>query len=197
MANLLSRRPPPDPFPALTNDQRDRLQSRLAAVAALGAEARQSLTRRAQSELEAELDELESAPLLVTALELLDRLDGLRAGLDGSVSPVPRSDALVEGGLVLYRPGRSLETGEADVASRGYFDGLDRPPLAGWLEAVGRSHSTAPDGFELGLICWVAASDLARARAGCEACASSALTLLEESLEPLGRQLSGLLRSHG
>ena len=201
MVNLLSRRTPGAPFSALVAEQRVRLQSRLIAAAALTPAARAELTARAHARFEAEFEELEREPSLEAALDLLDRFEPLRSEAvrecDREPSGRPDEETAERlapaGGFVLYWPGRSLETGEADIASRGYFDALDRPPVANWLEAIGRRKSSEREEFEVAFVAFVPASDLSRAQAGCAACCSDALAFVDASLGALATQLRPLL----
>ena len=39
---------------------------------------------------------------------------------------------------MVMEAGRSLSTGEAEIASRGFFDVRDRPPIGLWVESISR-----------------------------------------------------------
>jgi hypothetical protein len=98
------------------------------------------------------------------------------------------------GGLwLVYRPGRSLGTGESDLASRGLFDARDRPPLGGWIEAVARPEAGRPGRFDLAILVWMPEAERARATAGCEASATGALGPLASLSSRLLDQLDPLL----
>lgn len=202
MVNLLSRTESPEPFPPLDPEQRARFESRLRTLA-LGFASADSLRRLEGSlgRFEGLLDELESAASLVTALDLLDSIERVRAALSpgtggpsvreerwvGSSSPPPRGD------LICYWPGRSLSTGEAGVASRGFFDVLDRPPIGFWIEAIARPTDARREKFEIAIIAWIPRGDVERAAAGRRACATGSLTMLDEASKVLAVQLRPIL----
>jgi hypothetical protein len=147
------------------------------------------------------LDELESAPSLVTAFDLLDGLERLRvevsAATDDRVDPDDDSTrSLLHpplGGLICYWPGRSLSTGEAAVASRGFFDMLDRPPIGFWTEAIARPMDSTREKFEVAIIAWIPEEDLERAAVGCRAGTRGSLAMLSETSQALERQLRPIL----
>lgn len=198
MANLLQRTIASPPVPPFDPDQRARFESRFATlVETLAQPACDREVDRLLFALEPELEELENAPSLVAALDLLDAIERARhAALDhagdasGPDRTVPRSRP---GDLILHWLGRSLATGEAGIASRGFFDGFDRPPLRYWLEAIGRRREGSLDEFEVVIVAWVPTEDLERARTGCEASASRSLAFLEQASPDLANQLRPLL----
>jgi hypothetical protein len=104
----------------------------------------------------------------------VDRVDAVRRGsLEPTVDPSrPRGDWL------LYRPGRSISSGEAEIASRGFFDIQDRPPLGLWLEAIARARAPRSREFEVAVLCYVPADVLERANAGCRLCPTGGLAML-------------------
>jgi hypothetical protein len=98
-----------------------------------------------------------------------------------SVAAVGQDGGSDEAGLWLcHRPGRSLESGEAEVASRGFFDVRDRPPLGLWVDAIARPWPSRPGRFEVAVLCWIPADAAGRARAGRLHCPTGALALFEE-----------------
>jgi hypothetical protein len=202
LANLLPATESRDPFPSLDPEQCVRFESRLRNVALLasssGCIAR--LERRL-SAFEGPLDEFESDASLVTAFDLLHGLERVRVEvLDepaDRVAPGEGSNRSLQrppfGELILYWPGRSLSTGEAAVASRGFFDMLDRPPIGFWIEAVARPTDSTREKFEIAIIAWIPNEDLERAAAGRRACTSGALATLGETSQALDRQLRPIL----
>ncbi len=202
MANLLARIPAPASFPPLDGAALVRLVARYRRLDRIDPVAlvEPRLHARLVGACESELDELEQAPSLAGAHELLDRIDrerhahrvGSELPLTAPVESLPASPgADGASAWLLYRPGRSLETGEAEIASRGFFDVRDRPPLGLWLEVLGRREAHAPEGVDLGILCWLPPDDRARARAGARACCTRSLLSLadEPALEPLAAQL--------
>jgi hypothetical protein len=156
---------------------------------------------RSVGAFEAQIEELESEASLVTALDLLDRIERARAGaLAGAIDrgdwregPPGSSSSPPYGELICYRPGRSLSTGEAAVASRGFFDVLDRPPIGLWIEAVARPIDSSRERFETAIITWIPAADVERAAAGCQVCTSGSITMLGKLSERLVHQLHPIL----
>lgn len=194
--NLLSGRPRPDPFPELDKRAWVALQGRLGRCVAFRQDGlRASFQARAEI-LAGELDELESAPSLVSASSLLNAIDQMRsevlADASGHASDNMRAlDTPSEawaGSLLCYFPGRSLSTGEAEVASRGYFDVFDRPPLWNWVSVVGRRVGRAAEDFEVGILAWVAAEDAARALDGCDVSAAPSVAAIEKASESIAAQ---------
>ncbi len=140
---------------------------------------------------EASLEELESAPSVVTALDLLVEFDRRRVAVASELDD--RNIDPIGGELICYAPGRSLSTGEAELASRGYFDVLDRPPLANWLEVIARPSALSERAFEVGILVWVPESETSRALSGRKACGTGSLALLREVSTTLDEQLQPLL----
>ena len=198
LVNLLPRIESREAFPTLDPEQRARFESRLRRLAS-AASSPDFLRRfeRSLAALEGLLDELESDASLVIAFGLIEGIErarveasmesddrGARAeGEAGSPSRPPKGE------FICYWPGRSLATGESDVASRGFFDGLDRPPIGFWIEAIARPMDETRAKFEIAIIAWIPAEDVARATAGRRACTSGALAMLGEASESLAAQL--------
>jgi hypothetical protein len=159
------------------------------------------LLERNLDTLESQFEELESEASLVAAFDLLDGIEQARlevaagAKVRGAPDDVTAPSPLlpIGGDLICYWPGRSMSTGEPNVASRGFFDGLDRPPLGFWLEAIARPCGSTREEFEMAIIAWVPADDLSHARAGCRVCTSGSLELLSDVSTELTRQLSSIL----
>ncbi len=204
MANLLPGKSSREDFASLDPEQLDRLESRLRSVADLCAsfDGVRRVERRLHA-FETTLEELQSDPSLVAALDLLDGIERQRqttlaesAASGGIPVSVRGTRVRPRGGqLVCYRPGRSLTTGEANLASRGFFDLLDRPPLHLWLEAIARPTGRAAGDFEVVILAWVPQADADAAGEGCRACTSGALALLAEASDALARQLDPILLS--
>jgi hypothetical protein len=184
MVNLLGGRARIDDLVCLEAEPRGRVEARLAQLVELVAGDRSEDLRAALDSLEGELEELASAPSRVSALALLEAIDGIRRGAcDGTLSTVDaaaavrRADLLAGGDYVAHRPGRSLSTGEAEIASRGYYDVEDRPPIASWIAVLAPATGPSRDD-EIVIVAWIPPGEVARARAGCRACPSGALGLL-------------------
>lgn len=197
MVNLLSRGARPDPFPALDAQAWDALLSRVGRCVAFRQDAALATFQAHVETLAGELDELESAPSLMSASALIEAIGQLRLEGIGDARPAARSagsDALDDpgaaraGSLLCYFPGRSLSTGEAEVASRGYFDALDRPPLWSWVAVVGRRSGGTAQEFEVGILAWVAPEDAATAHAGCQVSAAPSVMPVEAASEAIAAQ---------
>ena len=185
MANLLPRDQPREPFAALSAEQRARFEQR---AHFLVGQSWKTVARHTEilsdsdpsgdsgGDLALELEELEAAPSLSACQALVDRVDAVRRGsLEPTVAqPLPR------GGWLLYWPGRSISSGEAEIASRGFFDVQDRPPLGLWLEAIARARAPRSREFEIAVLCYVPADVLERANAGCRLCPTGGLAMLED-----------------
>ena len=181
LANLLSRSQPREPFAALSAEQRARFEERARFLVG------QSWTTIARyfeerdreglgDDAADELEELESAPSLSACQALVNRVDALRRGL-----PEPPPDpSQPRGDWLLYWPGRSVSSGEAEIASRGFFDVQDRPPLGLWVEAIARARAPGSREFEIAVLCYVPADALEPANAGCGVCPTGALAMLED-----------------
>jgi hypothetical protein len=201
MVNLLPRTDSREPFPVLDPEQCARFELRLRKLAS--ASSSPDFLRRLERSLgtlEVALDELESEASLATALDLLERIEAARSETsteagdrDARNEDLASSSRPPNGELICYWPGRSLSTGEADVASRGFFDVLDRPPIGFWIEAVARPTDSTRVKFEIAIIAWIPAEDVARADAGRRACKSGALAMLGETSEALAAQLRPIL----
>jgi len=178
MVNLLGRRARPLAPPRFDPTGLSALAARLPTLFALVRADRLGTVARAAADLAAELEELDGAPGRLAAESLLDALDGLR---EAALAGAPGADSLARvavGDFVCHRPGCSLATGEAEIASRGHFDVWDRPPLATWVGVLPAVQEEGGDG--VWVVAWVAAADLERARAGRRACPNGALAWLEE-----------------
>jgi len=188
MANLLSRTQSPTPFPAFDPDQRARFDERARFVV----QAPWSALQRVHEELVqlhgSELEELDEAPSVASAQALLAQLDAARR--DGLTDATEGAVGGVSGvRWLLFRPGRSLSTGEAEIASRGFYDVADRPPLSLWVEAVGRPRAEGSQETEVAILCAVPEAVCDAAAAGRDVCSSGALAWVEELAPPLAEQL--------
>jgi hypothetical protein len=202
LANLLSRTANRKSFPSLDPEQHARFESRFARLVSLLSTADSvRVLERNLGALEPQLEELESEASLVAAFDLLDGIE--RTRFEVTTATKTRRDSgdartlappgPTGGDLICYWPGRSLSTGEPNVASRGFFDGFDRPPIGFWLEAIARPSESSREEFELAIIAWVPAVDVDRARAGCRACTSGSLALLSDVSKELSQQLRSVL----
>lgn len=185
MVNLLGLNPRATASAFFDPTVRAELEARLRTLARLVRLGRSDCVARSFEELATELEELETSPSRVAAQALLDRIDAIRlatlARAPSDLHPPPpapppsdRSDL-----FVCHRPGRSLATGEAEVASRGYYDVRDRPPLDAWIGVLSTPALRGPEA-DCWIVAWVGPSDAARARAGLRACPTGALALLED-----------------
>jgi hypothetical protein len=202
LANLLSRTAARKSFPSLDPEQHARFESRFARLVSLLSTADSvRVLERNLGALEPQLEELESEASLVAAFDLLDGIE--RTRFEVTTATKTRRDSgdartlappgPTGGDLICYWPGRSLSTGEPNAASRGFFDGFDRPPIGFWLEAIARPSESSREEFELAIIAWVPAVDVDRARAGCRACTSGSLALLSDVSKELSQQLRSVL----
>lgn len=189
MVNLLGPRPPNAGLALLEAEPHGRVEARLAILAELVRRGRIDGASLEVEALEVELEELDQTPSRISALACLEAIDGLRRDLAGKVDAGPSSrswpgDVLARGDYVGHRPGRSLSSGEAEIASRGYFDVADRPPIGCWIgllapgSGASRPHEEAVE--DLVIVAWIPEQALVRARAGCLACPNGALGLLSE-----------------
>ena len=197
MVNLLGSRSPVGQFMGLDADRYGRVEARLLALAELLERDRLRSLGGAIDSLEIELEELASAPSRVAALALFEAIDGLRRGACELASSDPISSSsrpapLAGGDYVCHRPGRSLSTGEAEIASRGYFDVEDRPPIACWIGLLSPQPVSSGDEEDVVIIAWISPDDLECARAGCDACPNGALTLLADLAPEAHRQLRAI-----
>ena len=201
MANLLPRTTSLKPFPRLDPEQCERFGDRLQTlIEALARPMGLRQLERRLSAFEVPLEDLEGGTSLLTAHDLLDGFDRARRAVLDSTDAVSESadastrspgvDRNASGGeLLCYWPGRSLSTGESELASRGFFDVMDRPPLAYWLEAIARPTGASHEAFEVAILAWVPAPELERAHAGRRACGNGSLALLTEVSSDLVEQL--------
>ena len=204
MANLLPRPAERTAFSALDPERLERFDARLRLVIE-GRAPRPDLAG-CRERFEEALEELESEVSLPALESLLAEIDCVRRDVarEGQAEghrvrriseanadpPAARGPDKSHGGLICYWPGRSLATGEAEVASRGFFDARDRPPVFGWLTAIARPHANRARAFEVAVVAWVSSGELERARAGRRACPSGALAWLEEASPELWHQLA-------
>jgi hypothetical protein len=143
---------------------------------------RSGLSGLAQA-LEEDLEELDAAPTVSLAQVILDRIRGMRAA-HGPAGPALGTDRAGGGSgdpgfWLCFRPGRSLGGGEAEVASRGFFDVFDRPPLGLWVDVIARPKPSVEGAFEVALLCWIPPDAAERARAGLAHCPTGGLALFE------------------
>jgi hypothetical protein len=194
MVNLLSRGAHPEPFPALDTEAWVSLLDRLQRCIALGRAGQRAAFQGQAEAFESELEELEIGPGLANVASTIEAVDAIRQALlaasEEEAAPV-EPDSARDGSLILYRPGRSLGTGEAEIASRGYFDACDRPPLWSWLSAVGRRVGSDGKEIEVGILAWVPPEDEARAMRGCLASATQAVMPIELASEAIAAQWRG------
>lgn len=184
MANLLSGHRAAEPFPALDDRERQAIALRARPLAGWRFDALTGPSRHAFDslglELAEELDELDASPSPSAGQALVARIDAVRRGcLEAPASPASEQEeagaAAREGCWLWYRPGRSLETGEAEIASRGLFDVKDRPPLVLWVDVRARPRARGAQGHDVAVLCWVPEDAAARAAAGLARCSSGAL----------------------
>ncbi len=197
MVNLLGSRSSVGRFMGLDADRPGRVEARLLDLAELLERGRLRALGGAIDSLEIELEELAAAPSRVAALALLEAIDGLRRGACGPASSDPSSSSsrpapLAGGDYVCHRPGRSLATGEAEIASRGYFDVEDRPPIVCWIGLLSSEPLASGYDADVAIVAWIAPGDLERARAGCDACSNGALSLLADLAPEAHRQLRAI-----
>jgi hypothetical protein len=138
-----------------------------------------------------ELEELEAEASSLALEALLDRIE--RARLRALEARIAEPALRPRGRFLCHRFSCSLATGEAEVAGRGFFDVLDRPPLALWLEGISRPVPRRTGVREVAVVAFVPENRLLRARAGREACPRGALAFLDEISVALTSQLASLL----
>jgi hypothetical protein len=213
LANLLPRTTSLRPFPGLDPEQCHRFGERLEILVDVleGSEGLAQLERRLLA-FEVSLEDLEDGTSLVTAHDLLEGFDRARREILGERDEIGERDAhnsasapltpnlstesggsTPRGELLCYWPGRSLSTGESEIASRGFFDVMDRPPLAYWLEAVARPAGATDDAFEVAILVWVPVLEFGRVQAGRRACGNGSLALLREVSPDLVVQLAPMI----
>ena len=198
MVNLIARSRRLSPFPELDRPSWAAIIARLESCVQCREQDTLSSFQTYAETISGELDELESAPSLASAASLIEMIHQFRQEwLGRDQSSENGSTALAGSGvlemgwageILCYFPARSLATGEAEVSSRGYFDVLDRPPLWSWIASVGRPADGAVEGFEVGILAWVASDDRALARAGCRASAAPSLLSIEDASDAISRQ---------
>jgi hypothetical protein len=194
MANLLSRAA--SPFPSFDQEQRVRFEERARFVVGRSAQDLIASVGLITAEVEADLEELDASPSLVVAQALLSRIDAHRRenrALGLALSEDVHGIGRGAGDWIGYRPARSLETGEAEIASRGFFDVRDRPPLGLWVDVVARARAAGSVAVDLAVLCYVPAEMEARAQAGRDLCPSGALVPLSDLSVVLDQEVRGLL----
>lgn len=124
--------------------------------------------------LEPRLEEESSLAALEAAIA---ELAAGRARLLAASATRPRSapSGLPDGRLLVCEIDMSIGGGEAEAASRSFFDVDDRPPWDLWLVAWGRTRRTRPDEPIACLLAFVPAEWEAIAGAGIEACPTGGL----------------------
>lgn len=189
MVNLLGRAGRPVVAPCFDARAVDRIEARLATLFGLAVGGGLARVARTADGLAVLLEELDAVPSRLAVEDLLEGLDGLREEAFEVGAAVARdAEALArDGGFVGHRPGRSLATGEAEIASRGYFDAADRPPIATWLGVLDAASADEVGG--VWVVAWVEPREVERARAGCRACPSGALAWLDDVSAPAAEQL--------
>jgi hypothetical protein len=194
VVNLLSSKSPDSPLSVFDDSQRARFEERARFLLRLpGGDATWRDLAGLVEASSLEFEELESDPSLAAAEELLVRIDLARRELVESIESAPPGASESDTGEWLcYWPGRSLSTGEAEIASRGFFDVRDRPPVGLWLDAIGRRRSTSVDAHEVVILCWVPPAAIERAWAGVKACSAGSLSALSDISHPLSEQIQSL-----
>lgn len=183
MPNLLGGgRSAPPPLSPLDPLRLDRLATRAEGLTRLAWPECEAALARETAPLATDLEELEQAPAPALCDALMETIERMRRALATARA------APLAGDWLCYWPGRSLATGEADVASRGFFDVWDRPPPGLWVEAATRRLPGRPD-VELAVLCWVPEVALERARAGCAASPTRSLAWLADVSDPLHAQV--------
>lgn len=197
MVNLMERRAAGGDFARFDPQQCEQIAARLSRLALLARHDRLEPGALDTASLASEIEELDSAPTRVAAFALLETIDALRREIADRLASdrldpaesVLRAALLRDGNFVCHRPGRSLVTGEAEVASRGYFDAEDRPPLACWIGLLGSDSPGAESEADFVIVAWTAPGDRERVRAGSRACPNGALALIAEISPPAAEQL--------
>ncbi|MBY0399852.1 hypothetical protein K2X89_06120 [Myxococcota bacterium] len=195
MVNLLGRRGGSTAAPGFDRAQADRIEARLRDLFTLAVGDRLPGIDPLASDLEAELEELDATSSPVAAEGLIAALDRLRQSACAQASRdaldpnpwVDSSSRALPGDFVCHRPGRSLGTGEAEIASRGFFDVWDRPPLVTWIGVLQGTPESVADG--LWIVAWVGVEALEAARAGCRACPNGALAHIDDVSASAAEQL--------
>ncbi|GEM_PF-1952578 len=205
MANLISHSKAREPFSVLDPLQYERFGSRLGALAReISKPDFLARIERSLDSLEGPLSDLAEQVSLISVLELLDGIEHARLAFsaeaaDGSQEDERsnRASSTAPGGeLLCYWPGRSLSTGEAEVASRGFFDSLDRPPIGLWLEAISRPIHSPSEKFEIAILAWIPPEHAERAERGRRACTNGSLSTLNETSKALSQQLRPILMAN-
>jgi len=101
--------------------------------------------------LEPDLEESASLPALAAALAVLAERRAERVAAAAPRAP----EVSAPGRLLICEFNMSIGSGESEVASRGFFDVMDRPPWDTWLVAFGRTHHSQPDQPIECLLSWV------------------------------------------
>lgn len=191
IANLFRSKDALRPFEPLSSARLERLTARLASASALWSQGDRRLREAGFADA---LEELENAVTPEGLEELLERIDSARLDSLEGLPPLEGASA-ARGDLFCHWPGRSLATGEAEIASRGFFDDRDRPPLVLWLDVIARPAARRDSAFESAVLAWVPFDRLDAARAGRAACPNGALAFVAEISRPLASQLGPLLEN--
>lgn len=134
-----------------------------------------------------ELDDWADEVSSQTLAGFAEQIDALRNVASEGQGPAP------EGEWIVHLWGRSIGTGEAEVASRGFFDIWDRPPRRLWMEVFARPRPRGAAGEEIALLAFVPLADLERARLGRQADPNASLWTLSEISPALSAQLAPLI----
>lgn len=201
MANLLGRQRPDASRGAPVFDAAEcaRIGARLDGLFRIFAAGQLTDLDGLSEAMESELEELDATPDPALAQALLDSIGAARLALSMGERGGPGAAARVAGGpddhaagaFVCHLPGRSLSTGEAEIASLGWFDGMDRPPLACWLGLLAwRDPSARED--RLAVVAWIPPDRRERVEAAIRACPSGALMRLEDVSREAADQVRAL-----
>jgi hypothetical protein len=191
IANLLPNESVEPTFAALDEGRHRQLAQRLLSVSRLWVSGSESRLASLIGGLHEDLEELEcdvSAPLLDA---FLDRIEAVRT------EALPGQGALSKrrprGRFLVRRFDRTLETGEAEISSRSFFDVRDRPPISLWVESLARAVPGSKGSFEVAVLAFIPEAFRTRAEAGREACVNGSLFFLDEVEGELANQLRALV----
>jgi hypothetical protein len=191
IANLIRGDSVDATFAALDEARYWQLPQRLISASRLWARGSKSDFPSRTESLREELEEIESdisAPLLDA---FLDRVEAARTQALRGTDRAPRSKP--QGRFLVYRFDRTLETGEAEISSRGFFDVRDRPPISLWLVTLTRAVARNKGSFEVAVLVFVPEACRTRAEAGREACSNGSIFFLDEFAGELPDQLRELV----
>lgn len=188
MANLLGRPRPGASCGAAVFDAAEcaRIGARLGGLFRVFAAGQLAGLDGLSESLASELEELDATPDPALGQALLDSIGMARHALQTERSSSGIGDRVAgdpgeraAGTFVCHLPGRSLSTGEAEIASLGWFDAMDRPPLACWVGLLAwRDPSARED--RMAVVAWIPPDLRERVEAGIRACPSGALVRLED-----------------